>query len=79
MSLDWSGRISFLGNSFRIIKLNSVWAVLLLPLCNQARPWLRFSTQTSLFAALALWLVTFTRATLVVPALSWGERYSALK
>ena len=79
MSLDWSTTYFLLGNSFRIIKLNSVWAVLLLPLCDQARLWLRFSTRNSLVAALALCLVAFTRATLVVPALSWRERYSAVK
>ena len=36
MSLLTGARISFLGNSFWIIKLNSVWTVLLLPLCDQA-------------------------------------------
>ena len=35
MSLLTGARISFLGDSF-FNKLNSVWAVLLLPLCDQA-------------------------------------------
>ena len=35
VSLLTGARISFLGDSF-LNKLNSVWAVLLLPLCDQA-------------------------------------------
>ena len=35
MSLLSGARISFLGDSF-LNKLNNVWAVLLLPLCDQA-------------------------------------------
>ena len=47
LSLLTGARISFLGNTFWI-KLNSVWTVLLLRLCDRARPWFRFSTRTSL-------------------------------
>ena len=37
---------------------------LLLPLCDQARPWFRFSTRTSSAVGLALCLVALTSATL---------------
>ena len=44
-------------------------------LCNQARPWFRFSTRASLVARLGLCLLAFTRATLVV--LYRGENVTA--
>ena len=69
MSLLTGARISFLGNRF--------WTVLLLPLCDQERPWFRFSTRTSLVAGLALCLVAFTRATLAV--FNCGENGTAVK
>ena len=50
----------------RIRLTASVWTVLLLPLCDQARPWFRFSKRTSSVAGLALSLVAFSRAGLVV-------------
>ena len=45
---------------------NSLATVLLFPVCDQARPWFRFSTRTSSVAGLAFFLVTATRATLVI-------------
>ena len=45
---------------------NSLATVLLFPLCDQARPWFRFSTRTSSVAGLAFFLVAPTRATLVI-------------
>ena len=75
VSLLTGARISFLGDSF-LNKLNSVWAVLLLPLCDQRKPWFRFSKRTSSVAGLALCLVAFTRATLLKCSLLWRERYS---
>ena len=54
----------------------SVWTVLLLPLCDQARPWFRFSKRTSSLAGLALCLVAFSRASLV--ALFCGENGTAV-
>ena len=45
---------------------NSLATVLLFPLCDQARPWFRFSTRTSSVAGLAFFLVAATRATLVI-------------
>ena len=45
---------------------NSLATVLLFPLCDQARPWFRFSTRTSSVAGLAFFLVASTRATLVI-------------
>ena len=59
LSVFLKGSVSLLN------KLNSLWTVLLLPLCNQARPWFRFSTRTSSVAGLALCLVAFTRATII--------------
>ena len=47
-------------------KLNGLATVLLLPLCDQARPWFRFSTRTSSVAGLAFCLVASTRATVVI-------------
>ena len=44
----------------RIRLTASVWTVLLLPLCDQARPWYRFSKRTSLVAGLPLCLVSFS-------------------
>ena len=67
MSLLAVARNSSLGNSLN--KLNSIWTVLLLPLCNQARPRFRFSTRTSSVVGLALCLVAFTRATLISSSL----------
>ena len=49
-----------------VVTFNSLATVLLLLFCVQARPWFRFSTRTSSVAWLALCLVAFTRATLVV-------------
>ena len=46
--------------------VNSLATVLLFPLCDQARPWFRFSTRTSSVAGLAFFLVASTRATLVI-------------
>ena len=63
MSLLTGARTPFLS---LLGKENGVWTVLLLPLCDYAMPWFRFSTQTSLVAGLALCLVAFTRATLFV-------------
>ena len=60
----------------RIRLTASVWTVLLLPLCDQARPWFRFSKRTSSVAGLALCLVAFSRATLVV--LFCGENGTAV-
>ena len=54
----------------------NVWTVLLLPLCDQARPWFRFSKRTSSVAGLALCLVAFSRACLVV--LFCGENGTAV-
>ena len=45
---------------------NSLATVLLFPLCDQRRPWFRFSTRTSSVAGLAFFLVAATRATLVI-------------
>ena len=47
-------------------KLNSLSTVLSLPLSVQARKWFWFSTQTSSVPGFFLFLVDFTRATLVV-------------
>ena len=74
MSLLTGARIPFL---CLLGKENGVWTVLLLPLCDHARPWFRFFTQTSLVAGLALCLVAFTRATLVL--LYRGENGTAVK
>ena len=60
----------------RIRLTASVWTVLLLPLCDQARPWFRFSKRTSSVAGLALCLVAFSRASLVV--LFCGENGTAV-
>ena len=60
----------------RIRLTASVWTVLLLPLCDQARPWFRFSKRTSSLAGLALCLVVFSRASLVV--LFCGENGTAV-
>ena len=63
----------------RIRLTASVWTVLLLPLCDQARPWFRFSKRTSSVAGLSLCLVAFSRASLVV--LFWrfcGENGTAV-
>ena len=49
---------------------------MLLPLCDQARPWFRFSKRTSSVAGLALCLVAFSRASLVV--LFCGENGTAV-
>ena len=55
-----------------------IWIVLLLPLCDQARPWFWFATRTSLVVGLALCLVACTiRVTLVV--LYRGENGTAVK
>ena len=51
-------------------------SALLLPLCDQARPWFRFSKRTSSVAGLALCLVAFSRASLVV--LFCGENGTAV-
>ena len=58
----------------RIRLTASVWTVLLLPLCGQARPWFWFSKRTSSVAGLALCLVAFSRA--ITCSLLWRERYS---
>ena len=50
--------------------------MLLLPLCGQARPWFWFSKRTSSVAGLALCLVAFSRASLVV--LFCGENGTAV-
>ena len=60
----------------RIRLTASVWTVLLLPLCGQARPWFWFSKRTSSVAGLALCLVAFSRASLVV--LFCGENGTAV-
>ena len=60
----------------RIRLMASVWTVSLLPLCDQARPWFRFSKRTSSVAGLALCLVAFSRASLVV--LFCGENGTAI-
>ena len=60
----------------RIRLTASVWTVLLLPLCDQARPWFRFSKRTSSVAGLALCLVAFSRASLIAPFCGRRERYS---
>ena len=52
--------------TFELALINSLATVLLLPLSVQARPWFRFSMWTSSVARLALFLVAFTRATIVV-------------
>ena len=52
--------------TFELALINSLATVLLLPLTVQARPWFRFSMWTSSVARLALFLVAFTRATIVV-------------
>ena len=55
-----------------------IWIVLLLPLCDQARPWFWFASRTSLVAGLASCLVACTiRITLVV--LYRGENGTAVK
>ena len=60
MSLLTGARISFLG------KLNSVWTVLLLPLCDQARRTMVSVLQANLISCrVALCFVAFKRATLV--------------
>ena len=56
--------------------INSVWTGLLLPLCDQARPWFQFFKRTSSVAGLALCLVAFSRASLVV--LFCGENGTAV-
>ena len=58
-------------------QLNSIWTILLLPLCDQAKQWFWFSTRTSLVAGLALGLVAFARATFVV--LYRGENGTTVK
>ena len=60
----------------RIRLTASVWTALLLPLCDQARSWFRFSKRTSSVAGLSLCLVTFSRASLVV--LFCGENCTAV-
>ena len=60
----------------RIRLMASVWTVSLLPLCDQARPWFRFSKRTSSVAGLALCLVAFSRASLLV--LCCGENGTAV-
>ena len=54
----------------------SVWTVLLLPFCDQARPWFRFSKRASSVVGLPLCLVSFSRAGLVV--LFCGENGTAV-
>ena len=57
----WTGvRSSSLGDNFWI----SDCSVIQFPLCDQTRPWFRFSTRTSSVAGLAFFLVASTRATL---------------
>ena len=60
----------------RIRLMASVWTVSLLPLCDQARPWFRFSKRTSSVAGLALCFVAFSRASLLV--LCCGENGTAV-
>ena len=71
MSLLTVACTSSLGNSFRI-SLTVFW---LFCYCHLASPWFRFSTRTSSVAGLALYSVSFTRATSVF-LFSWRERYS---
>ena len=57
----WTGvRSSSLGDNFWI----SDCSVIQFPLCDQTRPWFRFSTRTSSVAGLAFFLVASTTATL---------------
>ena len=57
----WTGvRSSFLGDNF----WKSDCSVIQFPLCDQTRPWFRFSTRSSSVAGLAFFLVASTRATL---------------
>ena len=58
-------RLWLIGNNFWI-SLTVLLTVLSLPLSDQARKWFWFSTQTSSVTGLFLFLVAFTRATLVV-------------
>ena len=52
--------------TFELALINSLATVLLLPLTVHSRPWFQFSMWTSSVARLALFLVAFTRATIVV-------------
>ena len=62
----FSGGNMSLWNFWKAYICNSLVTVLLFPLCDQARPWFRFSTRTSSVAGLAFFLVAATRATLVI-------------
>ena len=64
------------GMQARIRLTASVWTVLLLPLCDQTRPWFRFSKRTSSVAGLALCLVSFSRACRFSCPLLCRELYS---
>ena len=57
----WTGvRSSSLGDNFWL----SDCSVIQFPLCDQTRPWFRFSTRSSSVSGLAFFLVASTRATL---------------